>query len=357
MMKKTVEYELLPTEGECFFIGMNSFSGYRDMFGIKESELDGYFILKGGPGTGKSTVMKKMAENAEASGAAVTKYFCSSDPFSFDGTVIDNGGKRIAVCDGTSPHVRECAVPGAISEIVDLIEFMDKRKLKGKSERIIELSAKKADRFKAAYGLFDAAQKVRHELNGILTSACDTEKIATAAERIVGRAKKVTGERSLAVTEAFSMKGCFALATFLKKAEKTDFLTDRYGIGNIFLNLLDNGLTARGIRHTVTVHPIDPSVITAVYLPGQRTLYSSVRYGNAVPGRKMNSERWAAESIRENKDRLGLLLDMEKSLIRAGLSELSEAEKCHEALESVYSASMNFGKLEKSLSRRLPYCE
>lgn len=357
MKKKTVEYELLSTEGECCFVGMNSFSGYRDMFGIKESELDRYFIIKGGPGTGKSTVMKKMAENAEMSGATVMKYFCSSDPFSLDGIVIENNEKKIAVCDGTSPHVRECAVPGAISEIVDLIEFMDKRKLRGKSGSIIELSAKKEDCFKAAYGLFDAVHKVRSELNGILASVCDMEKVAIAADRIVGKTKKVTGERYFAVTEAFSMKGCFALPTFLKKAEKTVFLTDRYGIGNTFLKLLDNGLTKRGIRHTVTVHPIDPSVITAVFLPGQSVLYSSVRYENALSGRKMNTERWAKSSIEKNKSRLGQLLDIESSLIEAALAELNEAEKCHETLESVYSASMNFGKLEKCLSRRLPYYE
>lgn len=357
MKKKTVEYELLHTEGDCYFIGMNSFSGYRDMFGIKECELDRYFILKGGPGTGKSTVMKKMAENAETSGAALTKYYCSSDPFSLDGIVIENEEKRIAVCDGTSPHIRECAVPGAISEIVDLIEFMDKRKLRGKGERILELSAKKGDLFKTAYGLFDAAHKVRRELNGILISVCDMEKIATAADRIVVRAKKVIGDRSSAVTEAFSMKGYFALPTFLKKARKTVFLNDRYGIGNIFLKLLDDGLTTKGIRHTVTVLPIDPSVMTAVYLPEEGILYSSVRYGNTVPGRKMNIERWAKEKINENKNRLGLLLDIEASLMEAALSELNEAKKCHEALEGIYSGTMNFEKLEKSLSRRLPYYE
>lgn len=355
MKKKTVEYELLPTEGECYFIGMNSFSGYRDMFGIKENELDRYFIIKGGPGTGKSTVMKRMAENAETSGATVIKYFCSSDPNSLDGIVIEKDGKKTAVCDGTSPHARECAVPGAISEIVNLIEFTDKRKLRGKAGTNIDLSARKSECFKAAYGLFDAAHKIRGELNRMLTSVCDMEKIEAAAKRIVTRAKKVTGERSLAVTESFSMKGCFALPTFLKKAEKTVFLTDRYGIGNIFLKLIDDGLTARGIRHTVTVHPIDQSIITAIYLPDQSTLYSSVRYENTVLGRKKYPERSVTEGIKKNKNRLGLLLDIESSLIGAALSELNEAEKYHKALEDVYSASMNFGKLETYLSRRLPY--
>ncbi|HHV61803.1 MAG TPA: ATPase [Firmicutes bacterium] len=59
-------------------------------------------IIKGGPGVGKSTFMRKIAEEMVDRGYDVELHHCSSDNGSLDGVVIPSIG--VALIDGTAPH-------------------------------------------------------------------------------------------------------------------------------------------------------------------------------------------------------------------------------------------------------------
>ncbi len=60
------------------------------------------FIIKGGPGVGKSTLMKNIGTRFNEKGYDIEYYYCSSDSNSLDGVVIPDLG--VAVIDGTAPH-------------------------------------------------------------------------------------------------------------------------------------------------------------------------------------------------------------------------------------------------------------
>ena len=70
------------------------------------------FIIKGGPGTGKSRFMNEIAADAEQNGHRVRYYYCSSDTASLDAITIPSRG--IAVLDGTAPHLTDPVYPGAV---------------------------------------------------------------------------------------------------------------------------------------------------------------------------------------------------------------------------------------------------
>ena len=110
-----------------YFLGGTSPTGFRSKF-IEQIKKPGYYtyILKGGPGTGKSTLMKKVAEAFKDSPMSV--YYCSSDIRSLDAVVIEDKG--IIVVDGTAPHVFEALYPAVSQEIINLGEFWDKDKMK-----------------------------------------------------------------------------------------------------------------------------------------------------------------------------------------------------------------------------------
>ena len=95
------------------------------------------YILKGGPGTGKSQMMKRIAERFARS-EDVTCFYCSSDPDSLD-AVMMHASKAIIV-DGTPPHVSEPRFPGVCQEIVNLGQYWDKSVLQENSELIIKAS-------------------------------------------------------------------------------------------------------------------------------------------------------------------------------------------------------------------------
>jgi len=91
-----------------YFLGANSYNGfysfYDDFVGL--SKIKRLFIIKGGPGCGKSTFMKTIADAANAAGHDVERVLCSADPNSLDGIYIPS--LRVAYVDGTAPHA---AVP------------------------------------------------------------------------------------------------------------------------------------------------------------------------------------------------------------------------------------------------------
>lgn len=112
-MKDTAYYEeinrLAGTEKH-YFAAANTSAGFVSFFDalFDPKQLKKIYILKGGPGVGKSTLMKNAALAAQKNGFHPIFYHCSSDPKSLDGLLIPETGK--AVLDGTAPHTVESAL-------------------------------------------------------------------------------------------------------------------------------------------------------------------------------------------------------------------------------------------------------
>ena len=88
----------------CWFLGANTAEGFCSRFEQLHSggRVRKCVIIKGGPGYGKSTFMKKLQKTVESLGADTESYPCSSDPASLDGLFIPALG--LAFVDGTAPH-------------------------------------------------------------------------------------------------------------------------------------------------------------------------------------------------------------------------------------------------------------
>ena len=117
-----------------YFVASNSSDGfcsyYGNAFDIKK--FSKIYAIKGGSGTGKAYFMKRIAQDACEKGYSVRYIYCSSDPSSLDGIIIDE--LKIAVLDGTAPHIYEPSVVGAVDNIVNLGSFLDENML-SKSRR------------------------------------------------------------------------------------------------------------------------------------------------------------------------------------------------------------------------------
>ncbi|MFZ5686833.1 MAG: hypothetical protein ACOY9Y_01370 [Bacillota bacterium] len=85
------------------FPGGNTSQGFYSFYHhIIPLDATRIFVLKGGPGVGKSTFMKTIAESLIANGYSVEYHCCSSDNNSLDGVVIPE--IAVALIDGTAPH-------------------------------------------------------------------------------------------------------------------------------------------------------------------------------------------------------------------------------------------------------------
>ena len=100
------------------------------------------YLIKSGPGCGKSTLMKHIAQAAEQKGERIEKIHCASDPDSLDGVIFPE--KRQAILDATAPHTMEPDAPGADEVVVSLYHTIDAAKLSLHREEVKALFARNA---------------------------------------------------------------------------------------------------------------------------------------------------------------------------------------------------------------------
>ncbi|MBQ1935312.1 MAG: hypothetical protein II351_00490 [Clostridia bacterium] len=105
--------------------------------------------IKGGPGTGKSTLMKRLGARWAEQGQTVEFLHCSGDPISLDGVVSRKKGW--SVLDATAPHAQDPKLLGAVDLIFDPGRFVDPSVVKPYRERLLELTAAKKACYARAY--------------------------------------------------------------------------------------------------------------------------------------------------------------------------------------------------------------
>ena len=71
-----------------WLLGANSARGFHSLYEGFPPEGAFLRVVKGGPGTGKSSFMRRIAEAAEAAGLGVEYIICSGDPDSLDAAFI-----------------------------------------------------------------------------------------------------------------------------------------------------------------------------------------------------------------------------------------------------------------------------
>ena len=97
-----------------FFLGATTPAGFKGYFEPLRREPGMQMLLiKSGPGCGKSTLMKHLAQAAEQQGQRIEKIHCASDPDSLDGVIFLD--QKRAIIDATAPHVVSRTRPGLMS--------------------------------------------------------------------------------------------------------------------------------------------------------------------------------------------------------------------------------------------------
>lgn len=180
-----------------FFLGANSADGFYslyDQLGDTESTYD-FMILKGGPGVGKSTFMKRIGAAAEERGLETEQIRCSGDPASLDAVLIPSLG--VAVVDGTAPHVMEPKYPAAVDRYLNLGCFYDVDRLKERRQEIIACTRGYQAEYEKAYACLRACGAVRSELESGMAAWVDLEKLRRRLRNIWlrqrGKRRRETG--------------------------------------------------------------------------------------------------------------------------------------------------------------------
>ncbi len=335
------------------------FSYYQYILG--QNEADKIICIKGGPGVGKSTFMRKIGEAMLLEGHNVDFMHCSSDNNSLDGIVLRD--KKIAMIDGTSPHVVDPVNPGAVDSIIHLGDYWDEEGIRKNREALISNNDRTRSIFSRAYNYLAAAGKMYDNLSSIYESAIKHEELYKITAKIIGNElshKEISskqGDIKKYFASAITPKGFENyLDTLLSGFEKIYVIQAPVGVSSEkILNLFMEGAAYRGFNVEGYYCPMKPSTkLEHLLIPELGVAFVTSNQYHTVNQSELDAEIVTVkleDMIRYDviKYQEYILNDskaqMEKLLGKAVYC-LGQAKKEHDELEKYYVPNMDFMKID-----------
>lgn len=335
-----------------YFAASNSCRGfvnyYPACFGA-ENGVEKLYIIKGGPGTGKSRFMRDVADYATARGADVTYYYCSSDANSLDGVILAVGNHRTALVDGTAPHVCEPTIPGVREELVNLGTFWNSDKLGEHAREIRRFVQEKSAAYTRAYRYLAACGEMQAVADERMDVCVMQDKIEALGERLLR--DQPTGQKLKeipALRRAVGMTGESFFDTFEHEAKRLVVLSDYYGTASRLTAVLRARSRVRRLRVLVSYDPVFPDKIDGLFYP-DTGLCVTVEKGEppVEPARVISMRLYVdANALRAVRADVREASRLSDQLCAGALRELARAANSHFALERIYSATMDFSAKE-----------
>lgn len=330
------------TNPKCF-LGANSAEGFVSRFADCYDPYCGWsaYIIKGGPGTGKSTFMRGLIERAEENNIEAVEVYCASDPKSLDGVILPT--LKTVVMDGTSPHIVEPVLPGVCDGILDFGSFWDAKMLKSKSGEIISATRENKALHKSAARYICGAGKVMEEILSAVYSPETAEKAAEQGAHTIKSHISPKGE-SGRLWEAFicgvTPSGVASFADSIP-AQHRFAVKDPFGaVSEAVLSAIKNNALDAGYEVINFKNPILPSKLTDGVLIPELSLFAVREYDFI----KLNSSYQSIPvTISENdfEKEIGLM----KELLHLAAEKINSAKTVHDRLEEHYISAMDFAAL------------
>lgn len=344
------------------FPGGNTSRGFTSFYEFIAPVDDGYtFVLKGGPGTGKSTFMKRIAADLLAVGVDAEFHHCSADAESVDAVSFPSLGAIII--DGTAPHVVEPTDYEVGGEIVDLGVFCDRKALQRRRRRIERLRSEARDSFERAYRYLAAARIVRDDWAVANAADHDGRRVHEAAARIHAELFEsgsfTTNTNADDGPSEVRRRHAFAssitpdgprhfLQSLTAPLTRTFVVTGAPGTGRSHLmNIVADAAAARGYSVELFHCAFDPDEVDHVIIPA---LGAGV-ISSAPP------HEWRADDARDRisldnespqqTERVTIARRTFWQLFRHAVAALHDAKTMHMQLEACYVPHVDFQALER----------
>lgn len=208
--------------------------------------------------------MNRIAEYFASMDEDIDYLHCSADENSLDGIVLKD--RRIAVIDGTSPHITDPVTPGAVDKIVNLGEFWDEEAIAVNKSEIIDLNEETSRWYRIAYNYLSAAKSVYRSLEEIYNDASEDSEIYKVVADIVGSEygdldiSLKPGKRKKFFASAITGDGVVNYITSLLGDMKRVYMIDSpVGYSNSsFMEIVTEGAIYRGLDVEVYYCPMCP---------------------------------------------------------------------------------------------------
>ena len=343
--------DLASPKTQSYFASSNGGRGFTSYFGqiFDNSKFERLYILKGGPGTGKSSIMRNMYELALGEGAICELILCSSDPDSLDGLIITTKKGKMGILDGTAPHTRDTLTPGAIDEIIDLGRFWDSGELTKYKTAIVELNSKKRNAYENAYSILASALGYLQRKNEILRSCLDKIKLENAIGRLLGSKTAYNEPFTIEykLNNAISAKGPYSCELYENMFDRSIAVYGSHGANFAVFDEIREYTQTHKMSITLSPSPLCSTVTDGIALNSIKTaFFDAGRYKPAGAIKSINSERFInEEKLRESKPTLRMLTKLYEESMECAYKELAKSRIYHFSLEEIYTSSMKFEQM------------
>lgn len=355
-----------------YFPGNNTpqgfFSYYKYILGQREANR--IICIKGGPGTGKSTFMKRIGQRFAELGEDIDYLHCSADENSLDGVILKN--RKIALIDGTSPHITDPVTPGAVDKIINLGEFWNEEGIALNKDRIIDLNEESTRWYRIAYNYLSAAKSIYRSLEEVYNRAVEDSEIYRIVADIVadeysehpicmrpGRQKKFFAG---AITAGGLVN---YLGTLLENIRKVYIVSVPEGFSNhSFMEILKEGAVYRGFDTEVFYCPMGPDEkIDHIIIPQLGLAFVTVNeYHDIEPWELFEeddthnfdekeitlidiNDYMKQRILEENEVLMTALKEEFEILLGRTIKALGCAKDAHMKVEEMYIPNMNFTRI------------
>lgn len=352
-----------------FFLASNTPQGFFSLFNhLYYPEQDWFcYIIKGGPGTGKSTLMKKIVEVSQKNKIKTELIYCSSDPHSLDAVIFPEIKKCIV--DGTAPHTLDPIYPGISDKIINLGDFWNEKKLKKQKHKLLNLFADNKKFHNNSRALLKFIGKIQNIKNSIVKNYIRSNVIEEYSEKFFKQfydefkspnANCAFGHfEKLRFLDAFTPDGHTFFSETINAlcAKSVYIIEDKYDLAaNEFLQKIKLKMIANNFDIISCPHPIAPKDrLRAVLIPSIEVAFIAINpltekslFKIKKTYKKINAERFFdLTALKEHKNSVKfyekIILELEKDVE----INLKKALKNHDEIEKIYSSSMNYSQVDK----------
>lgn len=342
-----------------FFLASHSTTGFKSLYEhLYEPKNDWFcYILKGGPGTGKSTLMKNIAKNLKIRHEIIR---CSSDPNSVDAVIFPDIKKCIV--DGTAPHTMDPVYPGASDTIINLGECWNEKKLMKQKDSIINLSQQNAFCHKKSAKYLSAFGEIFSINQSIIGSSINHQKLDKFCSRLCKKIFKnkfndKTAKTNYRMLSAVTPLGYMFFTKSLQYFSKNLYIIeDPVGeIGNKIIKTIHQKALLQGYDTTLF-----PSVLLgknhfdALAIPEAdvtfviNNYHSKLKFTESPRNITINSKRFLIkELVKKHKNLINFNFKASGEFLNESIKNLKQALEIHDKIEEIYIKNMNYKKIKK----------
>lgn len=339
-----------------YFLGGNTPQGFYSLY-HQLSDPDQFravYIIKSGPGSGKSSLMRRVGRHVQAAGLETEEVLCSGDPDSLDALIVPALGA--AIVDGTAPHVVEPKCPGAVERYIDLSGNYDRAGLQPLKQDILSAIAEYQGHYKRVYRCLGASGELRRDMNELLDTEAVQRRLVKRAAGIIGRELKQPGQRGGKAKQRFlsavTHQGTMTLWHSVEaQADRVYELADSYGLAHHMLApILSAGLAA-GHEAVACPDPMAPDRLAHVIFPDLSLAFISSTPEDPWPHhayRRLRLDAMADSDVyRSARPRLRFTKRVAQALLEEGVTSLVQAKAAHDWLERLYHPYVDFSGVER----------